>query len=191
MLRVAILISGSGSNMVKLVEAMQAGEINAEASLAVSNVPNAKGIEKAADLSVPVETIDHKLFERSAFEEQLHVVLTNHKIDIICLAGFMRVLSSDFIDKWADKILNIHPSLLPKYKGLNTHQRAIDAGDEEAGCSVHLVTAELDGGPVLAQARVQITAQETAESLQQKVLAEEHKIYSATLAKFVKSFAQE
>lgn len=185
--RVAILISGSGSNMVSLAQAMNAPDFGATAELVLSNRPDAGGIDKAKAMGIPTETVDHKQFkgDREAFENILENHLNEHKIDVICLAGFMRILTPSFISKWAGKMINIHPSLLPKYKGLDTHQRAIDAGDAEAGCSVHLVTATLDDGPVLAQTNVPILADDTAATLAARVLVQEHILYPATLKRFI------
>ena len=186
--RVAILISGSGSNMVTLVNAMQSGAIDAIPVVVVSNNTTATGLDKAKALGVDAIALDHRPYmgDRAAFEAELNKVLNDHHVDLICLAGFMRILTPDFPNKWQRKILNIHPSLLPKYKGLHTHQRAIDAGDENGGCSVHLVTGELDGGPVLGQVAVPIINGDTADTLATRVLVEEHKLYPATLADFVK-----
>ena len=185
--RVAILISGGGSNMVTLVQAMQSGEINATPVLVISNIPTAGGLTKARALNVEPIAIDHRSYkgDRTAFEADLHAILTKNNVDIICLAGFMRILTSEFTKKWDGKVLNIHPSLLPKYKGLHTHQRAIDAGDSHGGCSVHIVTSELDDGPVLGQTSVQIMADDTADDLAARVLIQEHKLYPAVLADFI------
>lgn len=187
--RVAILISGGGSNMVSLVKAMQQdADFNAEPVLVLANSDTAGGLVKAVDLGVETQVVDHRPFkgDRVAFETLLHDVIVKYSPDVICLAGFMRVLTPSFIDKWTGKMINIHPSLLPKYKGLHTHQRAIDAGDSLAGCSIHVVTSELDGGPVLAQTEVAITPDETADTLAAKVLVEEHKLYPAALKEFVR-----
>ena len=185
--RIAILISGGGSNMVSLVNSMKSNRINALPSIVISNDPNAAGLKKASELDVPTISIDHKIFNgnREAFEETLNNTLQREAIDIICLAGFMRILSHSFINQWDNKILNIHPSLLPKYKGLNTHQRAIDASDKISGCSVHIVTSELDGGLVLGQKSVNISSDETAQTLAEKVLVEEHVLYSKILDDFI------
>lgn len=182
MKRVAILISGGGSNMVRLVEAMQDKRF-AQPVLVLSNDPSAKGLEKAAALGVPVASVDHRPFgkDRAAFEAELSAHLRKAAPDVICLAGFMRVLTPDFVRPYEGRMLNIHPSLLPKYPGLHTHQRAIDAGDEEAGCTVHLVTPELDAGPILGQARVPVLAGDTPETLAARVLVEEHRLYPEVL----------
>ena len=184
-LSVAILISGSGSNMVQLIKSMD--DIHpAFPSIVISNKPNAAGIKKAQDLGIPTQIINEN-FEKSNgidFEAELTEILNRYEVKIICLAGFMRILSKDFIDVFKGRILNIHPSLLPKYKGLNTHARAIAAKDKFSGCSVHLVTAELDGGPILAQSKVTIDKSDTAETLSSKVLKEEHLLYPEVLLNF-------
>ena len=184
-LSVAILISGSGSNMVQLIKSMDDNH-PAFPSIVISNKSNAAGIKKAQDLGIPTQIINEN-FEKSnglGFEAELTEILNRHEVKIICLAGFMRILSKDFIDVFKDRILNIHPSLLPKYKGLNTHARAIAAKDKFSGCSVHLVTAELDGGPILAQSKVTIERTDTAETLSSKVLKEEHLLYPKVLLNF-------
>ncbi len=155
-LSVAILISGSGSNMVQLIKSMDDNH-PAFPSIVISNDPNAAGIKKAQDLGIPTQIINEN------FETNLKVILNKYEVKIICLAGFMKILSKDFIEVFKGRILNIHPSLLPKYKGLNTHARALAAKDRFSGCSVHLVTAELDGGPILAQSKVTIERTDTAE----------------------------
>jgi phosphoribosylglycinamide formyltransferase 1 len=183
--RVAILISGGGSNMVKLVDSMT-GDHPARPVLVVSNVPGAGGLERARERSVPVAVVDHRAYrgDRAAFEAALDAVLGQVQPDIICLAGFMRILTPDFVARHEGRILNIHPSLLPKYPGLDTHARALAAGDAEAGCSVHVVTGELDAGPVLGQARVPVRADDTAETLAARVLGMEHSLYPAVLRRF-------
>ncbi|GHE85888.1 phosphoribosylglycinamide formyltransferase [Aliiroseovarius zhejiangensis] len=183
--RVAILISGSGSNMVTLARSMT-GDHPARPCLVLSNVPDAGGLAKAQALGIPTAVVDHRDFkgDRAGFEGALSNALEQARPDIICLAGFMRILTAGFTGKWSGRCLNIHPSLLPKYKGLNTHQRALDAGDAEAGCSVHEVTAELDGGPILGQARVPILPDDTAATLAARVLEQEHRLYPAVLRCF-------
>ena len=180
--RVAILISGGGSNMVSLVESMQ-GDHMARAVLVLSNVPQAAGLAKAKARGIATATVDHREFgtDRAAFEKALHTCLNAAAPDIICLAGFMRILTPEFIEKWDQKMLNIHPSLLPKYQGLRSHARAIAAGDAEAGCTVHEVTSELDNGPILGQVRVPILPDDTPESLAARVLVQEHQLYPAVL----------
>lgn len=186
--RVAILISGGGSNMVRLVEEMQAGGW-ADPVLVASNDPLAAGLAKATAMGVPTAAVDHKPFgrDRAAFEAALLQHIEAAKPDILCLAGFMRILTPEFTRRFEGRMLNIHPSLLPKYKGLHTHARAIEAGDRQAGCTVHLVTAELDDGPILGQARVDIAPDDTADTLAAKVLVQEHILYPAMLQQFVQS----
>ncbi len=186
--RVAILISGGGSNMVTLVEAMHSGRIEAIPVLVLSNIPDAGGLAKAEALGVPTAVVDHTGFkgDREAFDAAVHAALQEADPDIVCLAGFMRILTPDFISKWDGRMLNIHPSLLPKYRGLHTHQRAIEAGDKVAGCSVHLVTSELDAGPVLGQTEVEIRDNDTPDTLAARVLTEEHRLYPRVLADFVR-----
>jgi phosphoribosylglycinamide formyltransferase-1 len=183
--RVAILISGGGSNMLALVKSMTEGH-PARAVLVLSNNADAAGLQKARDLGVATSVVDHRPFgkDRTGFEAKLNEALDLAKPDVICLAGFMRILTPEFVAKWRARILNIHPSLLPKYKGLNTHLRAIKAGDFEAGCSVHQVTDELDDGPVLGQARVPVFPDDTAETLAARILPFEHKLYPLVLEKF-------
>lgn len=186
MKRVAILISGGGSNMLALVRAMN-GDFPARACLVLSNDPNAGGLAKAAALGVPTAAVDHKPFrgDRAAFEAALLEPLLAARPDVICLAGFMRILTPAFIDRFQGRMLNIHPSLLPKYPGLHTHQRALDAGDSQAGCTVHQVIADLDAGPVLGQAAVPIEPGDTAETLAARVLVQEHRLYPAVLRRFI------
>ncbi len=183
--RVAILISGGGSNMVALAQSMT-DDHPARPVLVLANSADAGGLEKAADMGIATAVVDHRPYgqDRAAFEAKLSKTLAAHNPDIICLAGFMRVLTAGFTSQWQDQMLNIHPSLLPKYKGLNTHARAIEAGDSEAGCSVHQVTAELDGGPILGQARVPLLASDTPETLAARVLPLEHQLYPAVLRRF-------
>ena len=184
-LSVAILISGGGSNMVQLVKSMD-DKHPAFASVVISNNSDAPGLKKARDLGVPTKIIDSDYIKKNGldFETELVAILKYYNVEIICLAGFMKVLSKEFIDNFKNRILNIHPSLLPKYKGLNTHARALEANDPIAGCTVHLVTPKLDAGPVLAYAEVAIQKSETVESLASKVLIEEHKLYPKVLLNF-------
>ena len=183
--RVAILISGGGSNMVRLVESM-GGDHPARPVLVLSNDPAASGLDRARALGVATAAVDHRAFgrDRAAFEAALMQPLVQARPDIVCLAGFMRVLTPDFVARFAGRMLNIHPSLLPKYPGLHTHQRALEAGDAEAGCTVHEVTADLDAGPILGQARVPVLPGDTADSLAARVLAMEHRLYPAVLRRF-------
>ena len=183
--RVAILISGGGSNMVSLVDSMT-GDHPARPCLVLSNEAQAGGIRKARDRGIATAVVDHRPFkgDRAAFEAELLKPLEQAQPDIVCLAGFMRVLTADFVSRFQGRMLNIHPSLLPKYKGLNTHARAIEAGDAEHGCTVHEVTAALDDGPILGQARVEVSPGDTPDDLAARVLVWEHKLYPAVLRRF-------
>lgn len=184
MKRVAILLSGGGSNMVTLVRSMT-GDHPARACVVMSNRPDAGGLARAAELGVPTQSIDHKGFEsREAFDVALLEALLAHQPDILCLAGFMRILTADFTTHWAGRCLNIHPSLLPKYPGLNTHARALEAGDSQHGCTVHEVTATLDQGPMLGQARLSVHPGDTAETLASRVLKLEHRTYPEVLRRY-------
>jgi phosphoribosylglycinamide formyltransferase 1 len=184
--RVAILISGGGSNMLRLVQDMQAGDHPAKPVLVASNDPAAAGLAKAAALGVPTAAVDHRSYhgDRAAFEAALLEPLLDARPDIICLAGFMRILTPAFIDRFEGRMINIHPSLLPKYPGLHTHKRAIEAGDAEAGCTVHEVTSDLDAGPILGQARVAVEPGDTPEKLAARVLEREHQLYPLILRRF-------
>jgi phosphoribosylglycinamide formyltransferase-1 len=180
-IRVAILISGSGSNMAALVASMT-GDHPARPVLVLSDVPGAGGLAKAAAAGVPVATLDHRAFaDRAAFEAALAATLDVVRPDLVCLAGFMRILTPGFVARYAGRMLNIHPSLLPRYPGLHTHARALAAGDAEAGCTVHEVTADLDAGPILGQGRVPIRPGDTEATLAARVLAMEHRLYPAVL----------
>jgi phosphoribosylglycinamide formyltransferase 1 len=183
--RVAIFISGGGSNMVRLVDSMT-GDHPARPVLVLSNRPDAGGLEKARARGVPTSVVDHRPFgpDRAGFEAAVEAELAQARPDIICLAGFMRILTPAFVARHAGAILNIHPSLLPLYPGLDTHARALAAGDTEAGCTVHVVTGDLDCGPVLGQARVAVRPDDTPASLAERVLAKEHQLYPAVLRRF-------
>ena len=182
MKRVAILISGGGSNMVELLKSMT-GDHPARACVVLSNIPDAGGLAKAEAAGVPTVVVDHKPFgaDRAAFEAEMAKGLDQYQPDIIALAGFMRVLTAEFVARYQGRMLNIHPSLLPKYRGLHTHARAIEAGDDIAGCTVHEVTADLDDGPILGQARVPVVSGDTPEALAARVLVQEHRLYPAVL----------
>jgi len=181
--RIAILISGRGSNMMALVEAARDKTFPAEIVCVVSNRADAKGLEFAAANGIATKVIDHKAHAtREDFEAALDQYLGSMNVEGIALAGFMRVLTAQFIAGWDGRMLNIHPSLLPAYKGLHTHERAIADGAKVHGCSVHLVTPELDGGPVLLQAEVPVLPHDTPDSLSARVLVEEHRIYPQALA---------
>ncbi|MBE3637830.1 phosphoribosylglycinamide formyltransferase [Mangrovicoccus algicola] len=183
--RVAILISGGGSNMVALADSMT-GDHPARPCLVLANTAGAGGLARAAERGIPTAVVDHRPFgkDRPAFEAELTRVLEEARPDILCLAGFMRVLTEGFVTRWQGRMLNIHPSLLPKYRGLHTHARAIEAGDAEHGCTVHEVTPELDGGPILGQASLPILAEDTPESLAARVLPLEHRLYPEALRRF-------
>ncbi|HUG45558.1 MAG TPA: phosphoribosylglycinamide formyltransferase [Sphingomicrobium sp.] len=180
--RVAVLLSGRGSNMRALVEQAQGYEV----VLVASNNPVAAGLQWARDQAIPTWTWDSRGIDKREWESALDQMLTDHRIGTIALAGFMRILSPEFTRSRAGRIVNIHPSLLPKYRGLDTHRRAIEAGDPVGGCSVHLVTEELDAGDVIAQAQVPILANDTEASLEARVLEAEHELYPKALAEFVR-----
>ena len=181
--RTAILISGRGSNMMALVEAARAADYPAEIACVVSNRADARGLEFAAANGIATQVIDHKAYpDRAGFEAALDTYLRSMNVEAVALAGFMRVLSANFIAGWEDRMINIHPSLLPAYKGLHTHERALADGATRHGCSVHLVTPELDGGTVLLQADVPVQADDTPDTLAARVLTQEHRIYPQALA---------
>lgn len=186
MKRVAILISGGGSNMVALAASMK-GDHPARPVLVASNEPSASGLGRAQMLGLPTVAVDHRAFgkDRAAFEDALAAHLLLARPDVICLAGFMRILTPRFVERFRGRMLNIHPSLLPRYPGLHTHARALAAGDAEAGCTVHEVTPALDDGPILGQARVPVAAGDTPETLAARVLTREHLLYPAVLRRFV------
>lgn len=186
MKRVVLLISGGGSNMLALVRSMT-GDHPGRPVLVASNDPAAAGLARAAEQGIATAAVDHRPFgrDRAAFEAALLGPILAAEPDVICLAGFMRILTPDFIRRFQGRMLNIHPSLLPKYPGLHTHQRALDAGDAEAGCTVHEVTADLDAGPILGQARVPILPGDSADSLAARVLVQEHRLYPAVLRRFL------
>lgn len=179
--RVAVLISGRGSNMKALVERASGYEV----VLVASNNPLAPGLEWARNQAIPTWTWDSRGIDKAAWEAALDQSLTDHRVGTIALAGFMRILTGEFTARWSGRIVNIHPSLLPKYRGLDTHARAIAAGDSVSGCSVHLVTEELDSGDVLAQFEVPVLPGDTAETLEARVLAAEHELYPKALSEFV------
>jgi phosphoribosylglycinamide formyltransferase-1 len=176
--RLAILISGRGSNMQAFIDACARGDLDAQISVVISNNPGAAGLQRAAEAGIATCAIDHRSYpSREAFDQALVEQLNRSQVDLVILAGFMRILTPVFIAPFSGRLLNIHPSLLPKYPGLHTHQRALDAGDSEAGVTVHFVTQELDGGPPIIQARVPIIAGDTTETLAARVIEEEHVIY--------------
>lgn len=176
--RIVVMISGSGSNLQAIIDAIAGGHINGRIAAVLSNKADVFGLERAEKAGIPQIVIDHKGFEdRESFDAAMIEAMDAYQPDLIVMAGFMRILSAQFIQHYQGRMLNIHPSLLPKYKGLNTHQRAIEAGDKQHGCTVHFVTEELDGGPLAIQAPIDILADDTADSLQQRVHSAEHKIY--------------
>ena len=181
--RVAILISGRGSNMAALVAAAQAADYPAEIALVLSNRPRAKGLDTATAAGVATAVVDHTGFgqDREAFDRALQAELETHRIDIVCLAGFMRLLSPWFVARWQGRMLNIHPALLPAFKGLDTHARALAAGVKIHGASVHFVVPEMDSGPLIAQGALGVRDDDTAETLSARVLAIEHRIYPLAL----------
>ena len=188
--RVAVLISGRGSNMVALAEHKRRDpERPYEIAVVASNVPDARGLVVAKRLGLKTWAKSHAGMSREEFDAELDAVLTEHGVDLVALAGYMRLLSPGFVETWAGRILNIHPSLLPAYRGLDTHRRALMAGDEYAGCSVHLVTADLDAGPVVAQEKVRILPRDDPESLAARVLEAEHRLYPVALEDYCRLIA--
>ena len=189
--RIAVLISGSGSNLQAIIDAISANNINGEIVLVISNKADAFGLTRAKNASIPTKVLQHTQYEsRLAFDQELLSSIDEFNVDLVVLAGFMRILTPQFVNHFSGRMLNIHPSLLPKYKGLDTHQRALTANDKEHGCSVHFVTPELDGGPVALQAVVKIDPQETLASLEQKVHKAEHIAYSQVVDWFCQNKLQ-
>jgi phosphoribosylglycinamide formyltransferase-1 len=181
--RTAILISGRGSNMTALIGAARALDFPAEIALVLSNKSSAGGLALARQAGVAAAVVDHKIYAgRDEFEGSMQAMLDIHRIELICLAGFMRILSAPFVARWQGRILNIHPSLLPSFRGLDTHARAIEAGVKLHGCTVHFVEPELDSGPIIAQAAVEVRDDDTPETLGARVLIQEHALYPAALA---------
>jgi phosphoribosylglycinamide formyltransferase-1 len=181
--RVAILISGRGSNMTALIEAAKADDYPAEIALVVSNRPDASGLGRARDAGIAAVVIDHAPFgeDREAFERALDGKLQACRIDIVCLAGFMRLLTPWFVTRWSGRMLNIHPALLPRFKGLHTHRRALKAGVPRHGATVHFVVPEMDAGPIVEQDSVEVRASDTEATLAERVLEVEHRIYPRAL----------
>ena len=181
--RVAVLISGRGSNMAALIEAAKDSAYPAEIVLVVSNVPDAGGLRVAEAAGIVTEVVDHKPFgkDRAAFERALHAVLEKHDIEIVCLAGFMRILAADFVGKWQGRMINIHPALLPQFKGVDTHRRALEAKVKQHGATVHFVVPEMDSGPIILQDAVEVRPDDTEATLAARVLAVEHRIYPQAL----------
>ena len=176
--RLAVLISGRGTNLQAFIDACANGSLAAQISVVVSNNPDAPGLRRAAQAGIPTRCINHRDYDnRESFDRALATELDGWQVDLVILAGFMRILTPAFISPFSGRLLNVHPSLLPKYPGLNTHQRALDAGDPEGGVTVHFVTLELDGGPPIIQTRVPIRPGDTADSLAERVIVAEHLIY--------------
>lgn len=180
--RVAVLISGRGSNMMSLIEAAAAPDFPAEIAVVISNRPDAHGLARAQACNIPTRTVDHKAHaDRAAFDAALDAVLVEEQADLVCLAGFMRLLTAPFVEKWAGRMINIHPALLPSFKGLHTHERALADGVKLAGCTVHFVRAEMDVGPIVAQAAVPVLSGDTPDSLAARILTAEHRLYPAAV----------
>jgi phosphoribosylglycinamide formyltransferase-1 len=181
--RVAILISGRGSNMAALIAAAKAADYPAEIALVVSNVPDTAGLERAREAGVTSAVLDHKPFgkDRAAFETALQSILDEHRIELICLAGFMRLFTAEFVQRWSGRMLNIHPSLLPLFPGLDPHGQALRAGAKTSGATVHFVIPETDAGPIIAQESVPVLANDTPDTLATRVLEAEHRLYPAAL----------
>jgi phosphoribosylglycinamide formyltransferase-1 len=183
--RVGILISGRGSNMMSLIAAAHSADYPAEIACILSNRPEAEGLLKAAGAGLPTRCVDHTRFvAREAFEAELDATLRSFGVDLVACAGFMRLMTPSFVERWRDRMLNIHPSLLPAFPGLHTHERAIAAGVKITGCTVHVVRAEMDNGPIVAQAAVPVLDGETPEGLAARVLEAEHELYPHALALF-------
>jgi phosphoribosylglycinamide formyltransferase-1 len=177
-LRLAVLISGRGSNLQAILDQAVSGELPAEVVAVISNQPGVYGLERARQVGVPALELDHRHFaDRPSFEAVLMNLIDSYQPDLVILAGFMRVLTAGFTEHYRGRLLNIHPSLLPKFRGLHTHERAIVAGETEHGATIHFVTAELDGGPLIVQARVPVLPDDDPESLAGRVLAQEHRLY--------------
>ncbi|MBW0237296.1 MULTISPECIES: phosphoribosylglycinamide formyltransferase [Pseudomonas] len=175
---VVVLLSGTGSNLQALIDSNDVKDSPARIRAVISNRADAFGLQRAKDAGIDTRVLDHKAFEgREAFDAALIEIIDTFNPQLVVLAGFMRILSADFVRHYQGRLLNIHPSLLPKYKGLHTHQRALEAGDREHGCSVHFVTEELDGGPLVVQAVIPVESDDSANSLAQRVHAQEHRIY--------------
>lgn len=182
--KTAVLVSGNGSNLQALIDAAAAPDFPAEIALVISNNDDAYALERAERANIAAVVIPHQNFaSREAFDQMMDDTLKTHEIELVCLAGFMRILSKEFVEKWAGRLINIHPSLLPKLRGMHTHQRALDEGERTHGATVHWVTAELDEGPNILQASLEILPGDTAETLKTRVHALEHKIYPEALKK--------
>lgn len=190
-MRIGVLISGRGSNLKALIEACEEPGFRGRIALVISNRPGAGGLAVAEAAGIPTLVIDHKEFStRETFDAELDRALVNAGVELVCNAGFMRILTDGFVEKWRDRQLNIHPSLLPAFKGLHVHQRALDAGVKITGCTVHFVRPEMDEGPIVAQAAVPVLPGDTAETLSQRILEAEHKLYPLALKLVVEGHAR-
>lgn len=187
MKRIVVMISGSGSNLQTIIDQIHRSDDAAQIVCVISNKPDAFGLQRAKEAGIPHVCVDSQSTsgDRAAYDKLLVTTIEEYQADLIVLAGFMRILSDSFVNKYLGRLINIHPSLLPKYKGLNTHQRAIDNGDTEHGVSVHFVTPELDGGPVILQAKVPIFPEDDAEDIAQRVQVQEHQIYPLVVRWFI------
>ena len=182
--RVGILISGRGSNMVALVKAMRDGRIDAEPAVVLSNVSDAPGLAKARELGVPTEVVEHRGVSREAHDRRVIEILRSHRVDLVCLAGYMRLLSPAFVEAYRNRILNVHPALLPAFPGLDAHQQALDHGVKVSGCTVHFVDEACDHGPIVLQAAVPVREGDTVEDLSARILEHEHRIYAEAVSLF-------
>ena len=189
---IVVLISGSGSNLQAIIDACSSGFIPGKVSAVISNKANAYGLVRANEAGISTQVLSHKSYaSRDNYDAALADAIEQHKPDLVVLAGFMRILTPAFVQHFSGRLLNIHPSLLPKYQGLTTHQRAIDAGDAEHGCSVHFVTEQLDGGPVILQAKVPVFADDDAQNLAERVHEQEHRIYPLVVRWFCQNRLQQ
>ncbi len=184
-LPIVVLVSGSGSNLQAIIDQIEDKTLNAKICAVISNQPTAYGLERAKKANIPIQIIDHKLYDsRESFDTELTQCIEQFQPELIILAGFMRILTDDFVNHFYGKMINIHPSLLPKYRGLNTHQRALEAGDTEHGLTIHYVSSELDGGPIILQKTVPVLSTDSESSLAERVLAQEHKAYPQVIQWF-------
>ena len=189
--KLVVLISGNGSNLQAIIDACQK-DLPAEVSAVISNDPDAFGLQRATKAGIPTHVINHRDYtDRAEFDHALRQIIDQYKPDFVILAGFMRKLTPEFVAHYPKRMLNIHPSLLPKYRGLHTHERVLEAGDKEHGVTIHFVTDELDGGPIIAQEKIAVTSDDTAESLKEKIHVIEHRLYPQVIAELIKeNFAQ-
>ena len=184
-LPIVVLISGSGTNLQAIIDQIQAGQLNAEIKAVISNRPGVKGLQRAEDAGIPAKVLDHSQYDsRESFDEALEQLIDSYQPELVILAGFMRILTASLVEHYQCRMLNIHPSLLPDFRGLNTHQRALDAGRELHGVSVHFVTNELDSGPVVLQAVIEVNGDDTADTLAERIHQQEHIIYPMVIGWF-------